>query len=63
MEKFRLNPEALVVSSFEPAEPAAYPGSITTDPFTIEPVTTTTDPTALTHCYICPARTTDCPLY
>lgn len=43
----KLNPEELVVSSFPTAEPAGDTGG------------TTNDPTPMTHCYWCPAGTTD----
>lgn len=51
----KLNPDELVVSSFETsgAEAIAVPTTIGT----------TTDPTPMTRCYWCPPRTVDCPIY
>jgi hypothetical protein len=50
----KLNPEELVVSSFETSAAAAGAGAL--QPIIITP----NDPTAATWCYICPAETERC---
>ena len=50
----KLNPEELVVSSFETGEASAAAVPTTIGPY---------DPTPMTYCYWCPARTLDCPLF
>ena len=52
MQKTRLNPDALEVTSFQTAEADKDIGPIVTFP---DP----NDPTAATWCYICPAETYD----
>lgn len=50
MQKTRLDPDALEVTSFATAAPGDEIGPIIPDP---------NDPTAATWCYICPAETYD----
>lgn len=50
----KLNPEELVVTSFETSEPEALPAIGTIGPY---------DPTPMTRCYWCPPRTYDCPIF
>ena len=48
----KLNPEELVVSSFQTSEQEAAIGPIGTY-----------DPTPMTFCYWCPPKTFDCPIF
>ena len=50
----KLNPEELVVASFETSEPDAVVAPGTIGPY---------DPTPMTYCYWCPPRTFDCPIF
>jgi hypothetical protein len=50
----KLNPEALVVSSFPTTETDAVAAPTTIGPY---------DPTPMTYCYWCPPRTFDCPIF
>ena len=50
----KLNPESLVVASFETSQPAAAALPTTIGPY---------DPTRMTYCYWCPPQTIDCPIY
>jgi hypothetical protein len=49
----KLNPEELVVSSFQTSEREAV----------IAPTTGTYQPTPMTFCYWCPPKTVDCPIF
>lgn len=57
MHKPKLNPEALEVSSFATSPEFDVAAAVKTID---DLVATTTDPTAMTRCFICPPRTADC---